>query len=517
MVIRRHGHYFKTFDVKPCLYYLNGNFPKSGSPQVNLISYPILRHVHQGRVQQDMSPGAAETLKLQSMITNREAPSLIFQHISSNAGLKVSSELVETYLFSLLSSDNLNAVVSLVHILFSSDSKHYKLSNQFWSLITSKAGSLAHHGAASLVYHEIINPFINFFDRDEISEENEEIPFLISPSSIENLAIVFAHNGNHVAIEGLRQYFKRFYSNFGHRDVYHTLYITKVESLANAGLFLKALDTFISLAIKYRGNLRDRDPKDSSHSLKYASYTNYRKRWVNISRNTYIEDNGILDAGNSEKSFRPIVKFNDYTIESGPYWAIFDGFLDVTELPTFRRLLCDQIQELASRSGSVVDLLLAFIAKNHHSMSKFVIVCLCDLGYCLEAIAVANKVPSLFPKLRADNYISAYEFCCIFKALGREFEARNFQRNQEYHSMLIESYKFYESLDLNDAMPSTCFRSFMNCYFLSPLANMDEMTRLSKSWRTSGQKPITINQDVYTRALSLGLHSSELQEFVSCK
>lgn len=481
--------------------------------QLLLEKFRHLPNVHQCEVQRAMSPGAVrESLILHSLLTNKKPASQIFQYIVDRASLKILSNLVESYLFRLLGTGNLNAVVSLVHILLQSDSEHYKLSNQFWSLLSSKACSLGHHASASLVYHEVVNPFVNFTTEGPVSEENEHIPFLLLPTAIEGLALVFAQNGNHIAIEGLRLYFKRYYSNFGHRDVYQTLYIAKIESLSDAGLFSEALQAFVALAVKYRGHMVQKDPKEVSHSLKYASSLNFKKRHQNISENISFQNE--IEPVFEKKPFRPVFKFNDYNIEGGSYWAIFDGVLSVDDLPKFRALLRERIGGLMLHSGAVLDTLLSFIAKYHYSICKFVIACLCDSGNCSRAVAVANKIPSLFPGVSKEAYLSSSDFTRIFNALQHQFETPNSQQIREYHDMLMESYNLCHSLYIKSSVPDSCFRSFLNCYFFSPLADMDEITPIVQSWRIDGGKSITIDKTAYQKSIGLGLGSLKLLEFI---
>ncbi|OBA23901.1 hypothetical protein METBIDRAFT_36067 [Metschnikowia bicuspidata var. bicuspidata NRRL YB-4993] len=439
--------------------------------------------------------------------------SLIFQHVVDSAPLGILPELVETYLLSLMRSDNMNAVVSLVHILLHSNFKHYRFSNQFWSLLTSKSASLGHHGAASLAYHEIINPFVNFSGDGPISEENEHILFLLLPTTIESLAIVFAQNGNHVAVEGLRQYFKRFYSNFGHRDVYQTLYITKVEFLAAAGLFSEALNAFTALAIKYKGHIGYRDPKDLVYSLKYASHMHYKKRKMNIAQN--ISHIVQEDSDKFNNSFCPDIKFNDYTFERSLYWAILDGVLSVQDLPKFKSLLSKKLKELMARHDSVVDRLLAFIFNNHSSMGKFVIACLCETGHIPEAIAVINKLPSLFPRVKETACITEIDFQRIFKALEIQFQAQESHDCKALQSQLMTSYELCQRLVRNSSMSRACFRSFLQCYFSSPLANIDEINQISESWKSRGGKPIGLGSSAYKNALSCGLSSLDLRNYIT--
>ncbi|QBM86019.1 hypothetical protein METSCH_A06510 [Metschnikowia aff. pulcherrima] len=511
MLYRLRSYSTRAFDPKKWLNHIQlKQLTSSASLHAVLDEFHRLPSTHQHHVRQAMPPGAIrESLTLQTMMTRKEAPALIFQHIVDNVGLKILPGLVETYMFSLLGAGNLNAVVSLVHVLLHSDVQHYKLSNELWSLLASKSCALGHHAAASLVYHEIVNPHAKFNEIDKLSEENEYIPFLLLPTALESLSLVFSQNGNHIAVEGLRQYFKRFYSNFGHRDVYQTLYISKVESLAKAGLFVEALDAFVALASKYRGHLNNRDPKNASHSLKYASMKNFKKRQNNIAENL-----SLANPDGTSRLFSPEIKFNDYHLESGPYWAIFDGVLEVSDLPHFKSLLRTKIHELVSSHDSIMDRLLAFISKKHFAIGRFVIACLCEIGHISRAVAIANKMPSLFPNLPKRAYMDTNDFIHIFHAFKSRSQNHASTVSLQDHDSLLGSFHLCQRYNQNQPLLRLCFRSFVTCYLSSPYAKATELCPIIASWAKDSKQVISLDHDTYQQALSCGLSILDLQKYV---
>lgn len=426
---------------------------------------------------------------------------LAFEHVARHVNSPLPPPLVEKYLFQLLARNNLNAATSLVHILYQSNAAHYALSNQFWSLLASAAAEDAHHAAASLVYHEIISPAAQ-------PEPLAHVPFLLLPTALERLAVVFVHAGNTGAVEGIRAYFKRFYSNLGHRRTYETLCIAAVEALAKAGDMEYALDRFVDLAFKYRGHGHYRDPKDALHSLKYASHRNFKLRQANVAQNR-TKDKRSSDG---YFLFDPNVVYNNYTIPGGAYWAILDGTFRVADLPCFRALLRSHIRKLVAEKHSVVDRLLAFVSCHHHTLHRFVVACLCDLGCTEEAWAVLSKTPDLYPQMnRIVLFAGMEDFDHLFRALRLRFESQDLLASSSHSSeILSHTYLLATSITPKRPLPFSCRLSYLSALLASPMVHKQDVETCLASWRAEKTPKTPVDQQTFLRLQSLGVDAKSV-------
>lgn len=490
-----------------------------------LLEYILLSPEHRTSVKSVASGAFHANLQLHSMLTGA-SQMLVFQFIAAKAPTKeILPELSERFLFDLLAVDNLNAATALTHILMAADPDHYRLSNQFWSLLASKAARKCHNAAAMLVYHEIINPYQKFMASDTLpSEENELIPFLLLPSTIEALTHIFVQNANQAAVDGLYSYFKRFYSYFGHRDVYETLAIAKVEVLAKSGDLSATLKAFDDLAPKYRGHLKYRDPKDISHSLKYASHVNFKERQRRIEQNL-SNDHIPLDefqqklaAESGLKTFQPDIVYNKYSIKGKSRFAILDGYLRVEDLPNFQFLLQKSLSSLLSENVSVMDRLVSFVSSHNHTLSKFLIVSLCELGHGLEASAMMSKIPSIFPfYYKRPNFSTSEEFCCIFRALRANLASNGIEPT-EYHQLVQQNYGLCEQLHRHrGCIPPNCLRSYLYAYLSSPYAEKHEVERLLRSSGYLAKPRFTLDKEAHQKACDLDVDSLFASETFSLK
>lgn len=505
-----------TSSFDPAAWVSKHSVPTKPSAIRNVLhEYSQLYRNDQLNVQKLSSESIRRSLQLLSMLQNKTNKVDIFHHIANHANSKIFAELVETFLLHLLAEDNLNAVTSLVHVVYECDSIHYKLSNQFWSMLASKATLLGHHAACSLVYHEIINPHQAYKKAGVKSLENEFVPFLLLPTAIGQLAIVFAQNGNIAAIEGLRDYFRRFYSYFGHRSTYQTLTIARVECLARSGDFLTALRAFVDLCLKYRGHTRYRDPKDAARSLKYLSYRGYKERQRNITKNIGVSDAKLesrhQQIANSKKSrlFQPLIQYNVYHRADSPHWSIFDGSLYISDLPNFHELLREIIQKLISERSSVIDRLISFISSHHHALHRFVVVSLCDLGQVEVAWSVMNRLPDLYPLVRQKVLFSGLDvFCSLFRALKRAYQGKSSadgRTTKDLDFILSQVYSICQKLHKST---TSYHLSYLEALLASPNVSHQQVESLLQIWEQQGSKRISLDAQSYQRLLSLGLNDS---------
>lgn len=489
-----------------------------------LTEFKSLEPKHQVHVQRLIPESVTSSISLQRLLAQKSPELVIFTHIVQHIHQKLSSDLIESYLFHLVETENLNAATSLVHIILQENAELYKLSNQFWSLLASKATELGHHQAASLIFHEIVDPYA-IYTRDTVAGlENEFVPFLLLPNAIAQLALVYMHNGNVQAIQGLRAYFKRFYSYFGHRDVYETLVIAEVEAFAISGDLAGALQSYIDLAHKYRGHLRYRDPKDAARYLKSHSFHAYQKRKSNIKHNvsTHFKDIDPLQQAtateDSLKLYQPDTEFNKYTRPDQPYWAILDGYIHLADLPNFQHLLRDNIQQLVAGKTYVIDRLMSFISSHHHSLHRFVVASLCDVGHVEEACAVVNKLPELYPRIHKSTlFRGSDEFVCILRELRRQFDGQSrkdgnaVRRSKEYDDLLWQIRILCQQVFGSKRWPLACRQSFLCAMLASPFSVRLDVETFLYEWQRQQESIIALDQQSYDRMVELGVDSQYIE------
>ncbi|SGZ52337.1 CIC11C00000005238 [Sungouiella intermedia] len=477
-----------------------------------LTDYSKLYPYDKLRVLSLSSESVRQSLELLTMLQEKHSGEDIFYHISNNVNSKLFSNLVEDFLLQLMAEGNLNAVVALVHIVYECDNAHYKLSNQFWSILSSEASMRGHHAAASLVYHEIVNPYAAYSNRSVFIQENHLVPFLLLPTAIALLATVFSQSGNLAAVEGLRSYFKRYYSYFGHRKVYETLTISRVEALARTGDLTKTLDAFIDLCLKYRGHTKYRDPKDSARSLKYLSRMGYKERQRNIINNiglgNYKLDKLQLNEVRTQNitPFQPHIEYNVYHKSGKPHWTILDGVPRVSDLPCFHELVRDHTQRLISEKHSVVDRLLTLITRHHHALHKFVAVSLCELGHVEVAWAVISKLPELYPLLPKKVLYSGPEvFTCIFRSLKRAYEGKassSEQTSKDLDYILALIYVEWQKLH---GFTNAGRRSYLEALLASPAVSKQDVESVLGDWKQNGLKRISLDSSSCDRLRALDI------------
>lgn len=463
-----------------------------------LLEYARLSPPDQKQALQASPEPVRKSLELLQLLQSQASPVDIFHHITTHAESRLFTKLVEDFLMQLLAQENLNAVVSLVHVVKHSNNKHYLLSNQFWSTLALKATDMGHHAACSLVYHEVINPYEAVMKNK--SPENDLIPFLLLPSAISQLAIVFAQNGNVAAVEGLRAYFKRFYSYFGHRSTYETLNLARVEVLARNKDLQKSLDAFVDLAFKYRGHAKYRDPKDVAHSLKYFSFRGFKERQRNI-----MENIGV-DGKTNPHIFQPNIKYNVYGRPGLPHWAILDGCVHVADLPTFHELLRENTQKIVSEKYSVVDRLLALISHYHHSLHKFIVVGLCQLGHLEVAWAVLSKLPDAYPRVSQKVLYSGPEvFTAMFRGIRRSYEGRltsDSRSLDDLNRMLALLTLICQKLNIRKLV---CRKSLLEASLASPNSAKHEIEAILGEWDQKKLRKVALDKQSHDRLIALSI------------
>ncbi|KAL6016375.1 hypothetical protein ACI3LY_005370 [Candidozyma auris] len=378
-----------------------------------LIEYQNLSSSQQDRItSQGIHPSYLANIKLINLLNSGDNIST-FTHIAHNLTKKdgeiLSSNLIERYIVKLISTGQLSPAVTLIHTMLESDKSSYGLSRQTWSFLASRACELGDHDAATLVYHEIIDPIEAYLDPAFNGLDNPHVPFLLFPDILASLAVIFMHNGNHVPVVGIQSYFKKFYSYFWHRTIYRTIALAKIESQAKAGLFSRALSDFVSLAWQHRGYRGLTKGSVVEHNLKYALDKNQKSRQEAIlASNDPLNDSTI--------------EYNKYTLPGKTFQSIFDGVISIADTPYFNELIRSKVKQVIAERSSVTERLVNFISSNHHGLTTPVVAALCSDGLVFEAWAVVNQARASFPRVHKKVFFRGGEvFVQMFKAIKAKF------------------------------------------------------------------------------------------------
>lgn len=365
---------------------------------------------------QKLHPSLRSNIELMRLLQTGESRT-IFAHITEHLSQKnqglLSSKLMERYIGNLLAEENLNAAVSLIHILLNADSTSYCISNQTWSALASKACELGHYSAACLVYHEVIDPIAAYEDPNFKGTNNPLIPFLLFPDILAQLSIVLMHNGNNVAVCGIQSYFKRYYSYFWHRTIYRSIAIAKVEAHACAGETSLAIAEFVKLAWQHRGYSPLQKGSAVEHNLKYAVEHNLKERQKRI-----LESD---DPAND-----PSIVYNKFSLPGKRFNAIFDGVIELADTPYLNALILRNMSLIMADRSSTIERLVNFITSNHHALLTPVIASLCNNGDLFEAWAVLRRTKASYPRLHAKVLFRGGEvFTILFRAMRNKFSTSN--------------------------------------------------------------------------------------------
>lgn len=326
----------------------------------------------------------------------------IFTHIANHATLH--EPLVEDFLFRLVAEGQLDAASVLLHKVLH---RNHSVLDQFWGVLAAEAAEEAHYPAAQIVLHELVAASCK--------------PFLLLPTSLQRLALVFVQNGDAEAVEALRRYFKRHYLYLGHRDTYRALGCAQVEAYARASEFEKARDAFAHLAHKFMGHYRYQDPKTVLGQLKRNVFENAQERSASIARGG------------------PAV-YNNYRRPNGKPLAMLDGYLRIADLPVFGDLLRERVHA-ALDSASTMNQIFSLVSLCHHSLHRFVVAALCECGHVTEAWTLIEKLPSLYPRISHkvlfrgdDSFVALNLALCEKLKAGKTSYARILSKSQAFSS-----------------------------------------------------------------------------------
>lgn len=437
----------------------------------------------------------------------------IFEHISANIStLALSPELLEDYLVLLMESESLNAVVCLAHLALDTyPNSRGVFSNQFWGLLTSKAISCCHHSAALLVYHEIVNPVAKYSGGIKPSDSNEHTPFLLLPTAVEGLAVVFARCGNSPAIEGLWAYFQCYYSYLQHSKTYKALQVLLIESHSRSGDLDSALDRFSDLAMKFRGHGKKKPDTIHVRGLQFAVNVNAAERKEEIAKESSSVNNSINKNHPSNSKATKII-YNKYTLKGHDYFAVFDGDLKGTDLPVFCELLNDNIKQLVEHNGiAFTDKLLHLVAKTHHSLGKLVVASLCEQDMLFEAFLIMRMLLSKYHYVvHNPNHTYSQEYLALFRALRARFDANGGQASIEDSDFLQAVFRLYMKYG-GFSMHQECHAAYVLALLADSMVTGAQVTEALEKLHRRSMSTFSIDASSYLRAKSLGISPGLLQ------
>ncbi|KAI5956032.1 hypothetical protein KGF57_003518 [Candida theae] len=330
------------------------------------------------------------TLVTESLFKTAPA-SKIFQFLVKNhAQIDPQISLILTY--NLLRQNNLQAAVSLQHLLLTNE--QYRIPNELWNVFLDKVCCESSYFGAMLIFHELVD---NHSFYDEVSfavQENDQVPFIINPTTLVSLAKIFANNSDSKRLEGTLRYFRRFHSYLDERDAYKSLLVLNVEVYAQMGDFNQALAKFKNLAFSSRSLSSS---NNATKVLPTAAHSFNQWRSSNLQSNQYRIDfiptypldihQQLLAQICQSRVFNPVVQYNVYS----PWAPIIQTPITSSDLPRFQKLLTDYIklEELYDYNK-----LIQFIRTSHLNLHIFIVTALCDLDKHELAYAVLKSFNS---------------------------------------------------------------------------------------------------------------------------
>ena len=404
-----------------------------------------------------------QNIALQLLLSNNNSDQAkVYQFIVENLHHKLNVNLLEIFIFKLIEAENISAATTLLHILLD-NIPYFNLSNELWSYYISKTCELGHYLGSCLIYHELIdNHKIRSEEPTGINFQNSYIPFLIANSFLEKLGLIFLNNRDPMRINGLLNYFKRFYSYSGHADTYKSLRCSLVEAYSNQGNLGEALKHFRTLAFIYKGH-RNHKKNENISTPKMSAFSHFRWRRDNVKNNNYDFLSEIPDeiktsldfqeeASSKElnmKLFRPDEERNVYTYPGHSYTPVVDGSLRLSDLPYFRSLINSNIQHLMKNSGPErLDSLMDYISGCHFMLHTFINSCLCELGYINEAFLLLVKLPKIYPKVYSNVLIREEDFIYLFEACKNRLNNLDIDNDYAQFNEAEQTYKLLHDIKL---------------------------------------------------------------------
>lgn len=459
----------------------------------------------------EVSQDVKTNIELQLLLGGKATDSEVLLFIVENINCALNSELLEVFALRLVRAENLSAVVTYLHILSNKHPK-FSLSNESWSLLTSKVCELGHYLGASLIFNEVIDSHM-FYNTKEYSVllRNSHIPFLVTPPSLEKLAMIFMHNGDSKAIEGLQDYFKRFYSYQGHSETYKTLGICFTEALSKSGSFAEAIDSFRVLAYKFKGHHNFKKDPTARTVANIRAADHFKSDRDNVKNNTSISPTFTIPEGyktkldriqeqidNSSSAvlFRPYGEQNVYSSPDKRYNAVIYGSLKVNDFVYFRKLITANIENmLNSESSQKIEQLIRAINSVHFMLHPFVISSLCELGHVKDAHSLLISLSKYYPTIFLTVLFKEDSFAYLLESIGKQLSECPISQLEELLQLSSKVFNYYCEVAGSNKRYDYSSRVF-SCYITNLLSSTTLTLNLLRvavdRFSQNANKPIVI-------------------------
>lgn len=384
-------------------------------------------------------------LVLQSMLLAEKDSIEVFDYICRHLHHNLSNELLEVFLYKIITMDLLKLATTLLHVLSSKRTKcKFVMSNELWCLYISKVCEMLHYAGACLIYHDLL--FNKRYSDACRGLHSNSIPFLISNATLRELATIYTHNKDARRVNGLLAYFKRFYSYSGHAETYKVLRICLVEAYSNCGDFAQAMDAFTLLAYIFKGHRHLIDFDLMKTYSKTFAFENFRWRRNNIKENanrisitTSDSARGRIFREEQEYAkdfnvqlFNPVDERNVYSRPKSPHIPLVEGVISRNDLPYFSALVKSNVESLKKSSKfSSLDNILNLLSSNHYVFHVFILSSLCELGNLNDAFQILTRLPKIYPKVHSSILLRPEDFYFLF------FACINRLKNIEKHSKVL--------------------------------------------------------------------------------
>lgn len=378
--------------------------------------------------------GNAEPEKLtQSIETNDDEghgvlPQTYFHTLLNYNVSNIDPEFANLEFNKLLQSHNITGFVTLFHLLLSRYPQ-FRLPNQTWSTFMSQVCTLAHYSGACMVYHELIDNYVYYSsEKYAIDRSNPHGSFLVNCETLEVLASIYVQNKDVDRIQGLLQYFKRYYSYYSHNYSYKTLRICIVEASAQVNHLAQTLKLFRDLAFAFRGHRNIKSFKKQKEVSAITSFAQFRARREAIRENishdiSFPEEFKTEfeideDTTCQEMNIVPFLASEERNIHSFTERnSLIDGKILVADMPNLYELVRTQVSTVFLSGGlDRVSALISLIRASHFRLNAFVIAALCELGKTSEAVLLIQQLLQDFPKTMPQVLVDLQTFLLIMKA-----------------------------------------------------------------------------------------------------
>ncbi|EGV62064.1 hypothetical protein CANTEDRAFT_94952 [Yamadazyma tenuis ATCC 10573] len=391
-------------------------------------------------------------VQLQLMLKRQDPTVATF--ILENIQSPLNHGLLEVFFFNYLNAENFVSLVSLLELCI--EDKQFIPSNALWSRYLSLTCEVFSLEGAKLIFHNVIDDYKFVVQDCSAYNSTHPVPFLVSPDSLSTLAMIFQKNSEPQYIIFLRDYFRRFYSLYGHRTTFKSISISLVEAYCGAGDAVNALRSFKYLCMLFRDHSNFQARSDYLETI--YSILNDTSRWrVNNIRTNGVqypdwpeelksEDDKLQDSEVKGSLFRPI----DAKSNSTRVFATLDGSIQLNDLPMFDEFITKTVlKHMQSDSTQKIPTLMKLIKSNHYMLTTFIVSGLASNNYFAEALIIMKKLQLKHLDLSLPVLLKDETFLILFMNCKRRLnnpesnELHNFDKLLEFNDYINELLKFY--------------------------------------------------------------------------